>query len=72
MLRAHHDEGIPAMMTRKDYEVVAEVIATTSLGNVARETFGVAMAEVFAADNPRFDPERFFEAAAISGEGYTA
>jgi hypothetical protein len=60
------------MMTRKDYEAVAEVIATTHLGNEAREVFGVAMARIFAGDNDRFDADRFFEAAAISGEGYTA
>jgi hypothetical protein len=59
-------------MSRKHYEAVAALIAETHLDNEAREVFGVGMARIFAADNDLFDPERFFEAAAISGEGYTA
>lgn len=57
-------------MTRKHYEAVAALIAETHLDNEARETFGVGMARIFAADNDRFDPDRFFEAAAISGERF--
>jgi len=57
-------------MTRKDYEATAALIAETHLDNDARETFGLGMARIFAADNDRFDADRFFEAAAISGEGF--
>lgn len=50
-------------MTRKDYEMVAEVVRerlhhvihSADIGPVARE-----LAVAFAEDNPRFDAEHFY------------
>ncbi len=61
-------------MSRKDYCAIANVIAgevalaendgadhtVSTLENVAR-----SVADVFAADNPRFDRQRFYTAAGI-------
>jgi hypothetical protein len=62
-------------MTRKDYEAFAEVFRkyTTEIQALAREgrhgyggphvlTIAGEVANIFAADNPRFDRERFLKA----------
>ena len=47
------------MMSRKDYEVIADVLATTS----DREAIARALATRFEDANPRFDREKFLDAA---------
>ena len=55
-------------MTRKDYEYVAQVIARIQQGlntpevEQASLAFATRMAAYFAADNPRFDRDRFMKA----------
>lgn len=48
-------------MTRRDFETIAQVLATT----VSRENIARTLADKFAADNPRFDRDRFLEAARV-------
>ena len=61
-------------MTRKDYVAIAEAIReewaaweeagpNSDTGKWACADVAVKLCEVFAADNPRFDEERFLEAA---------
>jgi hypothetical protein len=54
-------------MTRKDYELVAKVIATSwhASGESKRE-IAVNLAEAFETDNPRFDSERFLRACGVT------
>jgi hypothetical protein len=59
------------MMTRKDYVVFANLLATYKVdshedGATPREVadfLTLRIADAFAADNPRFDRERFLSAA---------
>lgn len=59
-------------MSRKDYVKVAEVIAagmTCAKTDDTRQTVHViatCIGEVFAADNPRFDRERFMAACGVT------
>lgn len=66
------------MMTRQNYQAMADQIADQMEGNpinssanficgYARATVDMAnrMADVFAADNPRFDRERFLKACGL-------
>lgn len=62
-------------MSRKDYVSIAEAILRTKAEN--REVLGSAsilrvtanrIADVFAADNPRFDKARFMAACGFPGE----
>jgi hypothetical protein len=56
-------------MNAKDYVAIARVLAAEladnsddDRGSSAVVHISLALAEVFAADNPRFDRERFFRA----------
>jgi hypothetical protein len=55
-------------MTRKDYEKIARMLANLSVvtvSNVAlvhRQTLIDRMADIMAADNPRFNRDRFLTA----------
>lgn len=58
-------------MTRKDYIALARVVVASEatladlprgFGSVAAQVFASKLAELCAADNPRFDRARFFEA----------
>ena len=51
------------MMSRKDYQRAAEIIAYASLNARERTMLEDAFAEFFRGDNPRFDEGRFREAA---------
>ena len=64
------------MMSRKDYEAVAEAInynrgeaPTTpdrkAARNDAANDIARDLADVFFADNPRFDRDRFYEEAGV-------
>lgn len=46
-------------MTRKDYELIADAIASCGLPRAARRTVTGAIALALAGDNPRFDRDRF-------------
>jgi hypothetical protein len=53
-------------MTRKDYILIAEVIATSWHANAeAKRDLAVSMAEALETDNPRFDSERFLRACGV-------
>jgi hypothetical protein len=61
-------------MSRKDYVAVAEVLNTQAVkaveGHEVTAFFAVAdiangLADLFAADNPRFDRDRFLTAAGV-------
>jgi hypothetical protein len=52
-------------MTRKDYVLAADMIQRRGWGAPIAKAF----AEFFAADNPNFFPQRFFDAAGISPGG---
>lgn len=66
-------------MSRKDYTVAAEAIANlieacTDDGRGDIRAEGIAdtakeLADVFMADNPRFDRERFYFACAMTHDG---
>ena len=57
-------------MTRKDYQAIAEAIKSTLHDNVPAVdiayTIAANLADVFAADNPRFDRSRFLAACGIN------
>lgn len=52
-------------MTRKDYQKIAAVLAATRVNAVdkALNVTMVRLADVFLADNPRFDRDRFYKAS---------
>jgi hypothetical protein len=50
-------------MRKKDYELIAEVIAHYRAGTI--NSLEEALAEVFAADNPKFDKQKFLAACGI-------
>ena len=54
-------------MTRKDYVALAEALRVAgdmlNTGIGVHEAYVVAVADVLAADNPRFDRDRFYKAA---------
>ncbi len=53
-------------MTRKDYILIAEVIATSWHANAeAKRDLAVSMAEALETDNPRFDSELFLRACGV-------
>lgn len=53
-------------MSRKDYQAIADVIKASS-GDVPTLTaVAKGIADVFAADNPRFDRERFYDACDLA------
>lgn len=59
-------------MTRKDYVMIAKAIADTrgDYGNLAVQkaidNIAYALANDFAADNPRFDYDRFVKACRVN------
>lgn len=61
-------------MTRKHYEMLAAALKSARVpecydhdthSNAGADRAAVAVAEVLAADNPRFDRERFLRAAGV-------
>ncbi len=56
-------------MTRKDYELIASVFADYSKVCELSETIGEGIAKelanAFAFDNPRFNPQRFLKACGL-------
>jgi hypothetical protein len=54
-------------MTRKDYVMIADTIATGwhSSGEAKRD-IAVTLANVFEIDNPRFDRDRFLVACGVN------
>lgn len=58
-------------MTRKDYLLIAEAIQSARLttkpgdANAAADIVAVEFARLLAADNPRFDRERFLTACGV-------
>jgi hypothetical protein len=65
------------MMSRKDYQAIADVFAQAALAegmsadwahgaNCAREYIAHHLASVMQVDNPRFDRQRFYVAAGVS------
>ena len=52
-------------MSRKHYEAIAAILAVNVRGMVTAEETAQNMADYFAAENPRFDRERFLEAAGV-------
>lgn len=55
-------------MTRKDYVMIAEVLAKfTAEGGVVveRDAMAYDLADALGADNPRFDRRRFLVAAGV-------
>ena len=55
------------MASRKDYNALAEVLNEMQRYGQpgSRQIIAVKMAKVFAADNERFDEQRFYEACEI-------
>lgn len=47
------------MLTKKDMDAIAEVLATYN----ARENIALGIANYIGTQNPRFDRDRFLEAA---------
>ena len=56
-------------MTRKDYQIIAQVFANVGEMVELSETIGADLArnlaEALQADNPRFDRARFLEACGV-------
>jgi len=57
-------------MTRKDYQLIAEVFANFGKIIVLEETIGIDialnLADALQADNPRFDRARFLTACGVN------
>jgi hypothetical protein len=54
-------------MTRKDYQLIAEVIATTwHASAVGKREFALNMADALAGTNPRFNRELFLTACGVN------
>jgi hypothetical protein len=54
-------------MTRKDYKLIAEVIAVSWFGSAELKADLVNnLADEFALDNPRFDKARFLKACGVN------
>lgn len=51
-------------MTKKDYNVIAEAIATIQYP-LARRKAAYALAAALGAENPRFDAEKFVQACGV-------
>ena len=66
-------EGIDAM-TRKDYVKFAEMLSRLDPGTAKidaanqHDKLTIAIAAIFANDNPRFDENRFYKACEPKGE----
>jgi hypothetical protein len=67
-MTTNHNHILGGMMTRKDYQAVADALKAmgTKTENWQAVTLAaLALAPVFEADNPRFDSERFFNACGL-------
>ena len=54
-------------MTRKDYVLIADVIATSWHGSAQlKEYLAVKFADKLAEENPRFDRDRFLVACGVN------
>ncbi len=54
-------------MTRKDYVIIAEVIATSWHASAeSKRDIAQNMADALGADNPRFDRARFLVACGVN------
>ncbi len=54
-------------MTRKDYVMIAEVIATSWHASAdSKRDIAINLAEVFETDNPRFNRDRFLSACGVT------
>ncbi len=49
-------------MTRKDYQLIADVLKNTEMSSDLRATLAMNFAVVLKQDNPRFKPTRFCQA----------
>lgn len=47
-------------MSKKDYEAIAEIVRTADIRYLAE-----SLADHFAKENPRFDREKFLQAATV-------
>jgi hypothetical protein len=57
-------------MSRKHYVAVADLLSRSAAKGTDRATveyLAVGLADIFAADNSRFDRERFLAAVALGG-----
>jgi hypothetical protein len=61
-------------MTRNDFELIARAVRETtkgptgfSVGETDREAFAHSLADMCAAQNPRFDRARFLKACGVEG-----
>ena len=64
-------EGGDWMLSRKYYEMIAEVLALAGNGGLDEPTrleIAVQLCNVFASDNPAFDSEKFFNKANVQLE----
>jgi len=52
-------------MTRKHFTLIAETISDADLSRPARATLAQDFAERLAAENPRFDRDKFFTACGL-------
>lgn len=52
-------------MTRKDYVLIADALASTPLPDRERDALVRSLSRALAQDNPRFDPSRFKEACSV-------
>lgn len=52
-------------MTRKDYALIAEAIATSSLNANSATTIAVQIADALASENDKFDYDKFYEACCV-------
>jgi len=50
-------------MSRKDYVAIAQAVADARLADNDKAEVALKIAAALAADNPRFDRERFLKAA---------
>jgi hypothetical protein len=53
-------------MTRRHFQAVADVLRASGAHPDAVRDIALALADVFAADNPRFDEERFLTACGVT------
>ena len=49
-------------MTRKDYQLIADVLKNTEMSSDTRATLAMNFAVVLKQDNPNFKPTRFCQA----------
>jgi|TARA_R110002020_G_scaffold67737_2_gene177678 hypothetical protein len=50
------------IMTRKDYQLIADVLKNTEMSSDVRSTLAMNFAVVLKQDNPNFKPVRFCQA----------